>query len=155
MSSASEDPEGSSDETAGGRLDESQWPITGLHHVRIPVSDSWASRDWYSTVLGFVPVLDFEEELGPTGVVLRHPIGLVVGLHQDPARAVSLRGFAVLSLAVADRQQLEQWADHLDTRTIPHGSVREGHLGPYIEVPDPDGIIVRFHSGPAPYSEEA
>ena len=152
MSSTSE---GSSHETADELLDESRWPVIGLHHVRIPVSDSWTSRDWYSAVLGFVPVLDFEEELGPTGVVLRHPIGLVVGLHQDPVRANVLRGFAVLSLAVADRQQLEQWATHLATRRIPHGEIREGHLGPYLEVPDPDGIIVRFHSGPAPSSEEA
>ena len=38
--------------------------ITGLHHVRIPVSDAWRSRDWYVASLDFLPVLDYEEEDG-------------------------------------------------------------------------------------------
>lgn len=130
-------------------------PATGLHHVRIPVSDAWRSRDWYVTALGFVPVLDLEEENGVVGVVLRHPEGLVVGLHQDPSRAAALAGFAVLGLGVADKGQLEQWAQYLDRLGAAHGPLEEGHLGWYLDVPDPDGIVVRFHSGSAPDAEEA
>jgi catechol 2,3-dioxygenase-like lactoylglutathione lyase family enzyme len=36
--------------------------ITGLHHIRLPVTDVLRSRDWYGEVLGFEPVLDLEEE---------------------------------------------------------------------------------------------
>jgi catechol 2,3-dioxygenase-like lactoylglutathione lyase family enzyme len=130
-------------------------PIAGLHHVRIPVAEPWRSRDWYSAAFGFVPVLDLERESGVVGVVVRHPSGLVVGLHEDPVRAAGLRGFAVLSLAVADPVQLESWAAAFDREGIDHGGICVGHLGHYLEVPDPDGIVVRLHSGAAPYAEEA
>ena len=127
----------------------------GLHNVRIPVRDPWTSRDWYTVVLGFVPVLDLEDEQGVVGVVLRHPRGFVIGLHQDPARAQALRGFAVLGLTVADMAQLRQWADYLDGRGVAHSALSEGHLGSYIDVADPDGILVRLHTGVAPDAEEA
>ena len=131
------------------------WLVTGLHHVRFPVTDPQTSRDWYARVLGFVPVLDYERERGVIGVVCRHPTGLVIGLHRDPLRARALCGFAVLSLAVAAPDDLERWIEHLDRLSVPHGPIKEGHLGLYLEVPDPDGIVIRFHSGPLPYVEEA
>ena len=127
----------------------------GLHHVRIPVRDPWASRDWYTLILGFVPVLDLEEEHGVVGVVLRHPRGFVIGLHEDPARAEALKDFAVLGLTVADVKQLQEWCDYLDRRGVVHSDVREGHLGSYVDVVDPDGILVRLHTGIAPDAEDA
>jgi hypothetical protein len=128
--------------------------VAGVH-VRIPVTDAWKSRDWYMAVLGFVAVLDLEEEQGLVGVVLRHPQGLVLGLHQDPARAVALRGFPVLGLTISDRQELRRLAHHLDGLGIDHGPIEEGHLGWYLDLPDPDEIPVRFHIGTDPYAEEA
>jgi len=130
-------------------------PILGPHHIRLPVSDAWVSRDWYTAILGFVAVLDLEEERGLVGVVLRHAAGLVVGLHQDPPRAMALRGFAVLGLGMADKDQLERWTEHLDRVGVSHGPIQEGHLGWYVDVPDPDGILTRFHTGVVPYAEEA
>ena len=88
------------------------------------------------TVLGFVPVRDLEEEQSVAGVVLRHPVGFVVGLHLDPARARALREFAVLGLGVANRETLKRWSKHLDRMGVPHGPLQEGHLGWYIDVPD-------------------
>jgi catechol 2,3-dioxygenase-like lactoylglutathione lyase family enzyme len=129
--------------------------IVGFHHVRLPVSDAWRSRDWYMDVLGFIPLMDVTEEASLVGVVLRHPQGLIVGLHQDNARARALRGFSVLGLAVAGRGQLERLASRLDETGVAHGPLTEGHTGWYMDVPDPDGIPVRLHSEQAPYSEEA
>lgn len=143
------------DQRAGGDAGEIAWPVTGLHHVRLPVSDPWTSKEWYSRVLGFVPVMDVERETSVVGVVLRHTTGLVIGLHEDTARARALRGFAVLSLAVADRVQLGKWGELLSEAGVPHSPVMEGHLGEYLEIPDPDGILVLFHCGAAPYAEEA
>jgi catechol 2,3-dioxygenase-like lactoylglutathione lyase family enzyme len=129
--------------------------FTDLHHVRIPVTDAWKSRDWYMSVLGFLPVLDLEEEQGLVGVVLRHPTGLVIGLHQEPVRAAALRGFALLGLAVADRDELEALVKHLDRQGVSHGALEEGHLGWYVDVADPDQILIRLHCGAVPYAEEA
>jgi catechol 2,3-dioxygenase-like lactoylglutathione lyase family enzyme len=124
--------------------------ITGLHHVRIPVSDVDISQDWYVRVLGFEAILYEEEERGPIGTVLRHPARLFVGLHLDPNRAAALRGFAVLGLTVEGAAGLTRWIAHLDRLGISHGAPSSGHLGLYIDLHDPDGIIVQLHSGEQP-----
>jgi catechol 2,3-dioxygenase-like lactoylglutathione lyase family enzyme len=129
--------------------------VQGLHHIRIPVSDPWVSRDWYMMVLGLQPLLDVEEENGVVGVVLRHPEGFVVGLHRDPLRALALKGFAILGLTILDREKLQDLSGRLHLMGIPHLPIEEGHLGWYIDVPDPDGILVRFHTGSGPDTEEA
>jgi catechol 2,3-dioxygenase-like lactoylglutathione lyase family enzyme len=130
-------------------------PIIGLHHIRVPVSDAWISRDWYAAVLGFQPVLDLEEENGVIGVVLRHDQGFVIGLHRDRSRAASLKGFAILGLTVEDRLELEHWAAALDRAGVRRGPLEEGHLGFYLDIPDPDGILVRLHTGAGPDAEGA
>ena len=129
--------------------------IAGLHLVRIPVADVWISRDWYTGVLGLLPVMDVEEEQRVVGAVLRHPQGFAIGLHLDPRRASELAGFALLGLTVTGRDELERWALHLDGIGLAHGVLEQGHLGWSMDLPDPDGILVRFHTGRAPYVEEA
>ena len=130
-------------------------PLSGLHHVRLPVSNAWTSRDWYMDVLGCSPLLDVEVEYGVVGVVIRHPCGVVIGLHQNAVRASALSGFAVLGFAVADRSTLEDWARTLEQGGVPHLGIAQGHLGWYLDVPDPDGIVVRLHTGSGPDTEEA
>jgi catechol 2,3-dioxygenase-like lactoylglutathione lyase family enzyme len=129
--------------------------VIGLHHIRIPVTDPWVSRDWYMTTLGCLPVLDEEEENEVVGVVLRHPEGLVIGLHRDPRRAASLSGFAIVGLTVDGRGDLRKLCDRLDRAGTAHSTPSEGHIGWYVDVPDPDGILIRFHTGTAPGAEEA
>ncbi len=129
--------------------------VAGLHHIRIPVTDPWVSRDWYMTTLGMVPMLHEEEEAEVVGVVLRHPEGFVIGLHRDTERAASLRGFAVLGLTLDDHNHLRQLCVRLEERGIDHVPPEEGHIGWYVDVPDPDGILIRFHTGTAPDAEQA
>ncbi len=129
--------------------------ILGVHDVRIPVSDSWVSRDWYMSVLAFEPLLDLEEAAGVIGVVLRHPSGAVLGLHQDPPRAAAMRGFVTCVLAVADRAALEDAAGQLDAIGEAHTAISQGHLGWYLDLPDPDGIVVRLHTFTSVDAEEA
>jgi catechol 2,3-dioxygenase-like lactoylglutathione lyase family enzyme len=130
-------------------------PKLGLHHIRVPVTDPWASRDWYSEVFGFVPVLDLEEENEVVGVVLRHESGITLGLHLDDVRARALRGFAVLGLSVGSSAEMDEWRRQLDQLAVEHSELEEGHLGTYLDVPDPDGIVVRLHTGSVPDAEDA
>lgn len=123
--------------------------------MRIPVVEPWVSRDWYVSVLGFQPVLDLQEAEGLVGVVLRHPTGFVVGLHQDPERARALAGFVILALAVADREGLQASAELLDRSRQQRSSIEEGHLGWYLDVADPDGVLIRLHTATAVDAEEA
>ncbi len=128
--------------------------ITGLNHIRLPVTDVGASTDWYVTVFELETLLYEEEESGPIGAVLRHSSGLVLGLHLDPDRARALHGFAILGLTVLDRSDLELWIRRLDELGMSHSGPMKGHLGWYLEVPDPDGIILQLHTGEQPNTEE-
>src|SRR3954463_2182635 len=38
--------------------------VSGLHHVKLPVTDVERSRDWYCTAFDFRPELEFREEAG-------------------------------------------------------------------------------------------
>lgn len=138
-----------------GTSDSEEPLISGLHYVRIPVSDPWFSRDWYVNVLGFVAVLDVEEEASVTGVVLRHPSGFTIGLHHDAPRAHSLKGFSILGLSVQGIGPLSTLVEHLDKLGVKCSPLLKGHLGTYIDIPDPDGIFIRIHTGTAPDAEEA
>jgi len=126
--------------------------LVGWHHVRIPVSDVLVSRDWYVDVLGFQPMLIIEEEDRVAGVILEHPSGVVMGLHDDPRRAAPLRGFMVVALSVSD---VGEWLDHLDRRGVPHGPLEDHHLGRGCRVPDPDGILVQLQTLDQPSADEA
>ena len=124
--------------------------IAEFHHVHVPVSDVLTSRDWYSAVLGFAPLLDFEEEDELVGVALCHPAGITIWISHDPDRAAVMRGFDIVSLSVADRPQLDEWLVHLDALGIEHTPVTGGHPGWTMDVMDPDGIHVRFRTPEQP-----
>ena len=125
--------------------------IVGLHHVRVPVSDVLVSRDWYTDVLGFDPMLVSEEETSISGEALLHPSGLVVGLHTDPGAAAALKGFCVLGLGV---DNLPEWVDYLDRSDISHGPVELGPSGKHVCINDPDGLVVELHTLAQPSTED-
>jgi catechol 2,3-dioxygenase-like lactoylglutathione lyase family enzyme len=139
-------------ESADGRLLPS---ITGIHHVRLPVTDVLISRDWYADVLGFEPVLDHEEEDRVVGAVLQHPSGFVIGLHVQPAQAKMLAGFVVISLCAGSKFELEQCGRRLDEANVEHSHLQAGNLGWYIDIPDPDGILAELHTSEQPAADEA
>src|SRR5262245_55048382 len=129
--------------------------VYGLHHVRVPVADVFVSRDWYVDVLGFESVLEHEEENRVVGAVLQHPCGVVLGLHVDPARAGALAGFGVVSLSCGPRSALEHFSRCLDDAEVDHSAIRVGNLGWYMDLPDPDGILVELHTSEQPAADEA
>ena len=129
--------------------------LRSIHHVRVPVSDVEAAREWYSEVLGLEPVLDYEEEDRLVGVAMAAGSAVTLGLHLDPPRARAMAGFCVLALEVQDQGALGAWVDRLDGLGITHSGVREGHLGSYLEVADPDGVVVQLHTAEHPSADEA
>jgi catechol 2,3-dioxygenase-like lactoylglutathione lyase family enzyme len=125
--------------------------IVGVHHVRVPVSDVMASRDWYAETLGLSPILVTEEDT-VTGVVMGHPSGVVVGLHLAPEQAKALEGFAIIGLAVIE---LDAWLAYLDGLRVAHSGIVDGHLGECLHVSDPDGLVIELHTRPHPSADEA
>ena len=126
--------------------------VIGLHHVRVPVSDVLASRDWYAEALGLSPILVTEDEDMVTGVVMGHPSGVVVGLHFAPEIANALSGFAVIGLAVTD---LEAWVLHLDGLGVAHSGIIDSHLGRCVRVDGPDGLVIDLNTPAQPSADEA
>lgn len=129
---------------------------TGLHHLRLTVTNLARSRAFYSEVLGFTVVAESPgspddpavrtdpDQLYGGCVFQAH--GMFIGLRPvaDPTdRFNSERvGLDHLSLSVPSRADLDQAAERLTARQIPHGEVRE--LPPFgiaiLSFSDPDGI---------------
>jgi catechol 2,3-dioxygenase-like lactoylglutathione lyase family enzyme len=129
--------------------------VVGLHHVRLPVSDVMRSRDRYTDVFGFEPLLSVEEEDHVVGVVVSHRNGLTLGLHYAPPLAYALDGFSPVGLSVGAVDGLTRWCTRLDALGVSHSAPAEGHLGWYVEVPDPDGLIIELHTTGQPTADEA
>ncbi len=123
--------------------------ISGIHHIKLPVSDVPRSRAWYHRVLGFETVIEFVEDGVVEGVALRRDdCQPQVALRRDPVRARSLSGFDAVALLVSSRDEVEQWSTRLDDLGEPHGGLVQGHEGGAVLVGlhDPDGIEIRLYA---------
>jgi catechol 2,3-dioxygenase-like lactoylglutathione lyase family enzyme len=121
--------------------------VSGIHHVKLPVTDVAVSRAWYERVLGFVLDIEFEEDGVVRGVGLgRDGVGLA--LREAPERAKAMSGFDALALRVPTREQLHEWQARLDGAGEPHGGIVTGHRGGAVLVGlhDPDGIEIRLYA---------
>jgi predicted enzyme related to lactoylglutathione lyase len=130
--------------------------LHGIHHVRIPVSDVTASADWYGEIFGLQILLIEEEENEVVGTVFsvgERPPHL--GLHHDPTRAAALAGFCVVAIAVDSLESLSEWNAWLNQMETVHSPIVEGALGWYIDISDPDGLIVQLHTPEYPSVEES
>lgn len=130
---------------------------TGLHHVRLSVSDVARSRTFYSLLLGSEPVIDQTAELSDPavlddparffgGVVFQvgpHVLGLrpVPGVSADRFSPQRI-GLDHLSLALPSRADLDAAAARLTAAGIDHGEVLEltDHGLVILSVQDPDDI---------------
>ncbi|HLZ55793.1 MAG TPA: VOC family protein [Ktedonosporobacter sp.] len=122
---------------------------TGVHHIRLIVTDVARSLHFYTSLLNF----QLAAEL-PPGVVLTNG-NILLGLtpawdgsqaipndHFSPNRV----GLDHLSFSVADRAELEKAAALFAERGVVHGEVRD--LPPFgitiLSFDDPDGIQVEL-----------
>lgn len=129
---------------------------TGLHHVRITVTDVARSRAFYEDVLGFTVAAespgdpaDPQVRADPTqlygGVVLQSN-GVMLGLRpvaEASDRFDSTRvGLDHLSFAVSSVPELEAAATRLGEAGVEHGEVAElnGFGIAILSFSDPDGI---------------
>jgi glyoxylase I family protein len=127
--------------------------LMGLSHVELTVSDCDRSLTWWREVLGFKLV---NRHQGDTFVVnaMVHPSGVVVDVMTHAATA-SLEpfderriGLDHLSFQVANRDELHEWAAHLDARSVAHSGIIDIGYGPTIVFRDPDNIQLEFYVHP-------
>jgi catechol 2,3-dioxygenase-like lactoylglutathione lyase family enzyme len=122
--------------------------ISGIHHVKLPVSDLPRSRAWYHDVLGFETAIEFVEEGEVKGVAIRRDgCQPQIALRQDPERARALAGFDALALLVPTRDEVQRWGARLDDLGEPHDLVQGHHGGAVlVGLHDPDGIEIRLYA---------
>lgn len=122
--------------------------ISGLHHLKLPVSDLARSRAWYETVLGPHIEHEFTDDDGVVrGVAgtLSNSAGQLVmnlALRQNPQVSAGMNGFDPLSLSLADHADLHQWADHVASL----GYQRPQPTNAILALHDPDGHEIRLFS---------
>ena len=122
--------------------------ITGIHHIKLPVTDVARSRTWYEQVLGFETAIEFVEDGVVAGVALRRDgCQPQIALRHDPDRARALTGFDAVALLVPSRDEVQRWSTVLTDLGEPHDVVR-GHEGGAVltGLHDPDGIELRLYA---------
>jgi len=123
--------------------------LRSFHHVKLPVSDLQASRSWFEQTLGLKVQIEFTEEDELRGLALTDETGTVgLALRLDPERARALAGFDPIALGVPTRDEVRQWANHLDSLGEEYGGVVTGHGGGAVLVGlrDPDGHEIRLYA---------
>ena len=130
-------------------MNESQTPVlAGVHHLKLPVTDLAASREWYRSRLGYQVHLEFVEDGRLMGYGLAHPNGgPPLGLRLDPGRARAAAGFDYFAIGVPDKPAIEALAQRLTELGDDHAGVHAATLGWILPLlHDPDGHEVRFYT---------
>jgi glyoxylase I family protein len=124
--------------------------ITGVSHIELTVRDADRSALWYERTLGMQrlatnPVHDTPGVSARLCHVMDRATGLTVGLIQhesgEDGRFSEFRiGLDHLALAVASRDELEKWVEHLDGCGVPHSGINDMPYGSVVVFRDPDNV---------------
>jgi glyoxylase I family protein len=96
-----------------------------LHHLALTVTDLEASVQWYGDVFDVHPLMDIPHQGGLGRILADADRQLMIALHQHETNdgglcAETTTGLDHAGFTVANRTDLVQWQDHLET----HGVVR-------------------------------
>lgn len=124
--------------------------LTGVHHLKFPVTDLPRSRRWYESVLGLRVEREFHDDDGGVGGVagtITAPDGstaLTLALRHNPEVARGIGGFDLLALTLPDHASLRAWAEHVTSLGYPAPTASAD--GTVLFLHDPDGIEIRLFS---------
>jgi catechol 2,3-dioxygenase-like lactoylglutathione lyase family enzyme len=122
--------------------------MTGIRHVKIPVTDLSRSVSWYARLMELVPLREFVEQGALRGAALRSPEGRFVVALRDRLFCTgqpSLAGFDLVAFGVDSREALVDFAARCDHLGVEHSPIQDrGPDEAVVDVPDPDGMLLRF-----------
>jgi glyoxylase I family protein len=122
----------------------------GVHHLRITVTDPARTRDFYTKLLGFSPMMDF-----PDGFLVTNG-SIFLGLRTGPDASRSAAGARFdpnnigldhLSLSVSSKADLETAQTQARAMGVPCGDIVDfgPQFGFYVlMLEDPDGIQIEL-----------
>src|SRR5918992_331136 len=119
-----------------------------LNQVKIPVTDLQRSVSWYGRLLGLTLWREFIEDGVLCGAVLSdEESGLRIGLRLGAVISgePAFPGFDLFSIAVDSGDELGTIVERCEAMGTAHGEMTVlGADGTVVDVPDPDGTVVRF-----------
>jgi catechol 2,3-dioxygenase-like lactoylglutathione lyase family enzyme len=125
--------------------------ITGLDRiaqVKLPVTDLARSVTWYRRLLDLRLWAEFVEDGILRGASLIDPQGRFNIALRDRSVCASqphLRGFDIIAFVPASRSVLDNMVARCHRLGITHSGIQDTPAGPRVDVPDPDGTILRFY----------
>jgi glyoxylase I family protein len=129
--------------------------FTGFSHIALTVTELERSKQWYSDVLGWQPLMEGVDEHD-----IRFAFGLLaggavgVGLRQhgdadDALFSAQRTGLDHISFAVASRSELEAWEGDFASKGITFSPIIDAPYGAVLSFKDPDGIALEAFAPPA------
>jgi glyoxylase I family protein len=136
---------------------------SGIHHLRLTVTDIGRSKAFYTTLLGREPVIDHSAAVDEPGVredqsrffggVVYSFGDQVLGLRPvaQPGDTFSSTrvGLDHVSLLVGSREDLDKAAERLSADGVPHGEVTDLGSMQVLSLQDPDDINLELCWRPA------
>lgn len=125
--------------------------IAGLERIaqiKLPVTDLAASVRWYRELLDLRLWVEIVEDGVVRGAGMIDPGGRFNIALRDRtvcAGQPDLRGFDVVAFLPESRAVLDDIAGRCDRLGVEHGGIQETPAGPRLDVPDPDGTVLRFY----------
>ena len=119
--------------------------FSGVDHVSLSVTDLDASERFYTTLFGFVVVMDVGY-----GRVCMHPsTGFILALIKHPeahgGRFTELHtGMDHIGFGAASRGELEEWERRFDEHGVTYTPIRDMEMGYHLNFRDPDGIALEL-----------
>jgi catechol 2,3-dioxygenase-like lactoylglutathione lyase family enzyme len=123
--------------------------MTKVLHVKIPVTDLQRSVTWYCSLIELELSKEFVEQGALRGAALfSREGGFSLALRERAfcASQPNLSGFDPFSLHIATRADLEEILERCDRLGIEHSPLQDrGPREAILDVPDPDGTVLRFY----------
>jgi glyoxylase I family protein len=136
---------------------------SGIHHLRLTVTDIGRSKAFYTTLLGREPVIDESAAVDEPGVREDQSRFFGGGVYSFGDQVLGLRpvapaddtfsstrvGLDHVGLLVESRTDLDKAAQRLDADGVPHGDVTDIGSMVILSLQDPDDINLELCWRPA------
>jgi catechol 2,3-dioxygenase-like lactoylglutathione lyase family enzyme len=122
--------------------------LTKIKHVKLPVSDLQRSVSWYQSLLDLELRTEFVEDGIIRGAsLLDRDGGNEIALRDKDvcAGTIDAQGFDLIALSAPSRALLDDIAARCDRPGVIHSGVQDfPGFGAGMDIPDPDGTVVRI-----------
>jgi catechol 2,3-dioxygenase-like lactoylglutathione lyase family enzyme len=125
--------------------------LVRIRHVKLPVTDLRRSVAWYRALLDLELAAEFSEQGSVRGVQLTALDGsfaIALRERQYCASTPDLNGFDVFALEAESVSALHDLVARCERLGVACDGVQDrGEYGASLDIPDPDGTVLRFLAG--------